>query len=70
VGLDPQVQESATCCYAVQHKAWVDDPDGAPWEVYTVLGDAPEETGLGCSAESCQLEPFTADVAGSGRSCC
>ena len=44
-GLDPAVQESTTCCYAVQNKAWVDDPDGAPWEFYTVLADAPEETG-------------------------
>jgi hypothetical protein len=30
-----------TCCYAVQDKVWVHDPDGAPWEVYTVLADAP-----------------------------
>ena len=22
---------------------WVNDPDGAPWEVYTVLADAPAE---------------------------
>jgi hypothetical protein len=70
VGLVPDVQESTTCCYAVQDKAWVDDPDGAPWEVYTVLADAPHETGLGCSTESCQPEPVTVDVAGSGRSCC
>ena len=69
-GLEPEVQESTTCCYAVQDKAWVDDPDGAPWEVYTVLADASEETGLGCSTESCQPEPFTVEVAGSGRSCC
>ena len=45
-GLVPEVQESTTCCYAVQDKAWVNDPDGAPWEVYTVLADAPAETGL------------------------
>jgi predicted enzyme related to lactoylglutathione lyase len=32
--------ESGTCCYAVQDKVWVDDPDGAPWEIYTVLADA------------------------------
>jgi hypothetical protein len=25
----------------VQDKVWVSDPDGAAWEVYTVLGDAP-----------------------------
>jgi catechol 2,3-dioxygenase-like lactoylglutathione lyase family enzyme len=69
-GLDPEVQEATTCCYAVQDKAWVDDPDGAPWEFYTVLADAPEQTGLGCSTESCQPEPVTVDVAASGRSCC
>ena len=69
-GLDPQVQESTTCCYAVQDKAWVDDPDGAPWEVYTVLADAPTETGLGCNSETCESEPVSVNVAGSGRSCC
>jgi catechol 2,3-dioxygenase-like lactoylglutathione lyase family enzyme len=69
-GLDPEVQESTTCCYAVQDKVWVDDPDGAPWEVYTVLADASEETGLGCSTETCQPEPVTVTLSGSGRSCC
>jgi catechol 2,3-dioxygenase-like lactoylglutathione lyase family enzyme len=69
-GLDPDVQESTTCCYAVQDKAWVDDPDGAPWEFYTVLADATEESGLRCSTESCQPEPVVVGVAGSGRSCC
>jgi len=52
-GLEPDVQEATTCCYAVQDKAWVNDPDGAPWEVYTVLADAPAETDLGCSTASC-----------------
>jgi catechol 2,3-dioxygenase-like lactoylglutathione lyase family enzyme len=69
-GLDPEVQEATTCCYAVQDKAWVSDPDGAPWEFYTVLADAPDETGLGCSTEACQPEVVTVNVAGSGRSCC
>ena len=32
--------EQGACCYAEQDKVWVSDPDGAPWEVYTVLGDA------------------------------
>lgn len=50
-GLQAQVQASTTCCYAVQDKAWLDDPDGAAWEVYTVLADAPDETDLGCSTE-------------------
>jgi catechol 2,3-dioxygenase-like lactoylglutathione lyase family enzyme len=52
-GLIPRVQESTTCCYAVQDKAWVSDPDGAPWEVYTVLADAVDATDMGCSVETC-----------------
>ncbi len=52
-GLGPRVQEATTCCYAVQDKAWVSDPDGAPWEVYTVLADATDATDMGCSVETC-----------------
>jgi catechol 2,3-dioxygenase-like lactoylglutathione lyase family enzyme len=40
-GLEPDVEEQTTCCYALQDKAWVHDPDGASWEFYTVLADAP-----------------------------
>ena len=69
-GLAPDVQESTTCCYALQDKAWVDDPDGAPWEIYTVLADAPDESGFGCSTEACAPETATVSVSGSGRSCC
>jgi catechol 2,3-dioxygenase-like lactoylglutathione lyase family enzyme len=52
-GLDLDVQNETTCCYAIQDKAWVVDPDGAPWEVYTVLADAPVETGAGFSTSEC-----------------
>jgi catechol 2,3-dioxygenase-like lactoylglutathione lyase family enzyme len=40
-GLATRTEEQVSCCYAVQNKVWVTDPDGAPWEVYTVLADAP-----------------------------
>jgi catechol 2,3-dioxygenase-like lactoylglutathione lyase family enzyme len=39
-GLDTVNEEQTTCCHAVQDKVWVQDPDGAPWEVYVVLVDA------------------------------
>lgn len=39
-GLATVSEENVACCYALQDKVWVDDPDGAPWEVYTVLGSA------------------------------
>jgi catechol 2,3-dioxygenase-like lactoylglutathione lyase family enzyme len=35
--------EHGTCCYALQDKVWVADPDGAPWEFYTVLADSAKE---------------------------
>ena len=38
-GLAPEAEDHVDCCYAVQDKVWVTDPDGARWEVYTVLGD-------------------------------
>jgi catechol 2,3-dioxygenase-like lactoylglutathione lyase family enzyme len=40
-GLATEVQDGVSCCYSVQDKVWVSDPDGARWEVYTVLADAP-----------------------------
>ena len=39
--LETKIESQTTCCYAVQDKVWVHDPDGAAWEVYTVLADAP-----------------------------
>jgi catechol 2,3-dioxygenase-like lactoylglutathione lyase family enzyme len=39
-GLDTATEENTACCYAVQDKVWVSDPDDAPWEIYTVLADA------------------------------
>lgn len=72
-GLDPEVHESTTCCYAVQDKAWVNDPDGAPWEVYVVLADASDATGLGCSTDTCAPLRLTAVLGSeeaSASSCC
>jgi hypothetical protein len=60
-------QEATNCCYAVQDKVWVNDPDGAPWEVYTVLADAPEGSDLGgdsgCSTVSGACVPNTTAAA-------
>jgi catechol 2,3-dioxygenase-like lactoylglutathione lyase family enzyme len=39
-GLDPTSKQNVDCCYALQDKGWVKDPDGAPWEIYTVLEDS------------------------------
>jgi catechol 2,3-dioxygenase-like lactoylglutathione lyase family enzyme len=39
-GVPTATEDNVTCCYAVQDKVWVDDPDGAPWEIHPVLADA------------------------------
>jgi catechol 2,3-dioxygenase-like lactoylglutathione lyase family enzyme len=38
--LTVKAEPQATCCYALQDKIWVSDPDGDAWEVYTVLKDS------------------------------
>ena len=52
-GLATEEQLSTTCCYAVQDKVWVEDPDHTPWEVYAVLADAPLEAGLDGDGTCC-----------------
>jgi catechol 2,3-dioxygenase-like lactoylglutathione lyase family enzyme len=51
-GLTPVEQRNTNCCYALQDKAWVTDPDGAPWEVYTVLTDV-DAPDLQCDDQPC-----------------
>lgn len=39
-GLATTGVDDTTCCYALKTETWVNDPDGAPWEVYVKTGDA------------------------------
>jgi catechol 2,3-dioxygenase-like lactoylglutathione lyase family enzyme len=41
-GLPFKVDDTHTCCYATQDKVWTQDPDGVPWETYTVVAEAEE----------------------------
>lgn len=59
-GLASRDERDTVCCHARQDKFWVQDaPDGARWEVYTVLDDAPDEAaatseaGDACCADTC-----------------
>ena len=52
-GLATLTQDATSCCYAVQDKVWVHDPDGAPWEVYTVLADTPTGSGVAGDGQCC-----------------
>ena len=38
-GLFSRDEMQTNCCYAIQDKTWVRDPDGNEWEVFVVLKD-------------------------------
>lgn len=46
LGLATVSEEATSCCFAIQDKVWVQDPDGAPWEVYTVQAEAPDSDAI------------------------
>jgi uncharacterized glyoxalase superfamily protein PhnB len=70
-GLATATEDNVTCCYAVQDKVWVDDPSGAPWEIYTVLDDSETPNGElrgvepACGPGQCDTTP-DADVCCAG----
>lgn len=70
-GLLPREEMQTTCCYALQDKAWVKDPDGNEWEVFTVLKDNLAEARSDDAA--CCIPTFT-DAEGAERpvpvTCC
>ncbi len=52
-GLATKKEEDTDCCYALQDKVWVQDPNGYGWEVFVVkVGDTQPE--LNGSSQSCQ----------------
>jgi predicted enzyme related to lactoylglutathione lyase len=62
-GLKVLTEEDTACCYAVQDKVWVDDPEGNAWEVFVVKADAPamRETASACCAPT-SIAPARASV--------
>jgi catechol 2,3-dioxygenase-like lactoylglutathione lyase family enzyme len=52
-GLPVRDEMQTECCYALQDKAWVHDPDGNEWEVFTVLANV--ETVAACCQPLVQL---------------
>ena len=39
LGVEMELEEGVTCCWAVQNKVWLTDPDGHRWEIYTVTDE-------------------------------
>ncbi len=68
-------ERDTTCCYARQDKFWVEGvPDGASWEVYTVLADSPtfyseDSDGAACCGGAASAEQ-SADPVAAGAKCC
>jgi len=72
VGLLTRDEMQTNCCYALQDKVWVRDPDGNEWEVFVVLEDnlaetAPCECGTKLEAD---VETKTAVAATQSSGCC
>jgi hypothetical protein len=47
-GLITRDEMQTNCCYALQDKTWVHDPDGNEWEAFVVLEDNLTETSACC----------------------
>jgi catechol 2,3-dioxygenase-like lactoylglutathione lyase family enzyme len=65
-GLATFDEDNVTCCYAVQDKVWVTDPDGNQWEAFVVLdADAPVHSISQEGESSCACS--VADMPGTGK---
>jgi hypothetical protein len=66
VGLASVDERATTCCYAKQDKFWVQGaPDGAAWEIYTVLADSQtfydeQDGGPSCCGQAGEPSPSSA----------
>src|SRR5215204_1076268 len=68
-GLVTRDEMQTSCCYALQDKAWVRDPDGNEWEVFVVLEDNLAETAA-CECGTKVVEEASALAASEPASCC
>ncbi len=55
-GLVTRDEMQTNCCYALQDKTWVHDPDGNEWEVFVVLEDNLTETASCCGTSATEQE--------------
>jgi catechol 2,3-dioxygenase-like lactoylglutathione lyase family enzyme len=68
VGLPTFMTQDVACCYAIQDKVWIEDPDGNAWEVFVVKGDAPVMRANAISCCGPVAKSPVPEVAGPG--CC
>jgi catechol 2,3-dioxygenase-like lactoylglutathione lyase family enzyme len=65
-GVPTQEEKREACCYALQEKFWVTDPDGNRWEVYTVLEDIEQKADAATTC--CQPRTEASNPEGEQRS--
>jgi catechol 2,3-dioxygenase-like lactoylglutathione lyase family enzyme len=53
-GLEMRDEMQTNCCFAMQDKTWVQDPDGNQWEVFVVLQDNLAESATCCGTSAKQ----------------
>jgi hypothetical protein len=58
-GYPVDVEREETCCYAVQNKVWVTDPDGRRWETYYVVAETAERDEAGSCCSSLEEDAVT-----------
>lgn len=72
-GLPVRDEMGTDCCYAVQNKSWVADPDGNEWEVFVVLKDnlaeKSERTSTCCSPAQPEQKSACCAEAATGSAC-
>lgn len=69
-GLKTVTEDDTECCYALQDKVWVEDPDGNSWEVFVVKGEA-ASMGKQLQKSGCCVPKVEGDAdAKAGRGCC
>jgi catechol 2,3-dioxygenase-like lactoylglutathione lyase family enzyme len=75
-GLITRDEMRTNCCYALQDKTWVRDPDGNEWEVFVVLEDNLAESPACCvtdvaeQVDAAESQATSALVASKASSCC
>ena len=72
-GLLTRDEMQTSCCYALQDKTWVRDPDGNEWEVFVVLEDNLAETTpceCGTRVEQAAVAETNIEATNAGSSCC
>ncbi len=67
-GLPTEEKRREACCYALQEKFWVTDPDGNRWEIYTVLEDIDQraDPAMAC----CQPKGRASNLEGEAPAAC